>query len=168
MFNIEKIIGMTNWVRPDPTLAHPAATPLASPTVHPENMELIQNWLATKLASEKPTKKRSKMNDNGEDMKAAERRIGAVTRERVAEARRGPKTSQAGPMARRETMEPAKAAIPAVPTSEGERWRSSRMMGRRGGMEKVEKKQEKSESQARWKARMCGDERENGRNSVAL
>lgn len=94
------------------------------------------------------------MNDKGEEMKAAERMIGAVMRERVAEAKRGPKTSHAGPMARREMMEPAKAAIPAVPTSEGERWRSSRIMGRRGGMEKVEKKHEKRESHARWKARM--------------
>lgn len=124
VFNIEKITGITNWVRPEPTLAHPAETPLASPTVHPENMELIQNWLATKLASEKPTKNRSKMNDNGEEMNVADRRMGAVMRERVAEARRGPKRSQAGPMARREMMEPAKAAMPAVPTSVGERLRS--------------------------------------------
>lgn len=101
-------------------------------------------------------------------MKVAQSRMGAVASERVAEARRGPKRSQAGPIARREMMEPVKAAIPAVPTSDGERLRSSRMMGSRGGIEKVAKKQEKRESHARWNARMCGDERENNRNSVAL
>lgn len=121
VFSTENIIGIINWVKPDPTLAHPAVTPLASPTVQLENMELIQNWLATKFASEKPTKNRSKMNDNGDEMNAAERIMGAVTSESVAEARRGPKRSHAGPMARREMMEPANAADPAVPTSEGER-----------------------------------------------
>ena len=38
----------------------------------------------------------------------------------------------------------------------------------RGGMEKVEKKHEKRESHARWKARMWGGAIENGRNSVAF
>ncbi|KAI3790771.1 hypothetical protein L2E82_04062 [Cichorium intybus] len=55
---------MTNYARPDLTLAHVAATLLASPTVHPENMELIQNWIAYESASEIPTKKRSNMNNN--------------------------------------------------------------------------------------------------------
>lgn len=117
-------------------------------------MELIQNWLATKFASEKPIRKRRKMKDKGVEMKAAERTTGAVRRERVAEAMRGPTRSQTGPMARREKMEPTKDAIPALPMSAEVRLRSWRMMGRRGGMEKVEKKQEKSESHARWKARM--------------
>lgn len=93
---------------------------------------------------------------------------GAVRRETVAEARRGPKRSHAGPIARREKIEPRKEAIPALPTSEGVRLRSFLMMGRSGGMEKVEKKHEKRESHAKWKARMWGDDIENGRNSVAL
>jgi hypothetical protein len=80
--------------------------------------------------------------------------IGAVRRESVAEAMRGPIRSHAGPMARREKMEPAKEAMPAWPISVSVRLRSSRMIGRRGGMEKVEKKHEKSESHARWKASM--------------
>ena len=82
------------------------------------------------------------------------RMIGAVRRERVAEAMRGPNRSHAGPMARREKIEPAKEAIPAWPISASVRLRSARMMGRRGGIEKVEKKHEKSESHARWKASM--------------
>lgn len=80
--------------------------------------------------------------------------MGAVMRERVAEATRGPRRSHTGPMARREKMEPRKEAMPAVPTSVSVRLRSWRMMGMRGGMENVEKKQEKRESHARWKARM--------------
>lgn len=82
-------------------------------------------------------------------MKEAEIIIGAVMKERVAEVMRGPMRSQIGPMARREKMEPAKEAMPALLISESERWRSRRMTGIRGGMEKVEKKQEKRESQAR-------------------
>lgn len=82
------------------------------------------------------------------------RMIGAVRRERVAEAMRGPNRSHAGPMARREKIEPTKEAIPAWPISASVRLRSARMMGRRGGIEKFEKKHEKSESHARWKASM--------------
>lgn len=80
--------------------------------------------------------------------------MGAVMRESVAEAMRGPTRSHAGPMARREKMEPTKEAMPALPISISVSLRSSRMMGMRGGMEKVEKKQEKRESHARWKASM--------------
>lgn len=43
-----------------------------------------------------------------------------------------------------------------------------RIIGRSGGIEKVEKKQEKRESQARWKARICGEDIEKGWNLVAL
>lgn len=59
----EKTRGMINWVAPEPTLAHPAAIPLARPTMEGENMELIQNWQDTKLAREKPTRKRMIMKD---------------------------------------------------------------------------------------------------------
>lgn len=162
------ISGMTNWVTPEPMLAQPAATPLASPTTGPENMELIQNWLATKLASEKPTRKRIRMNDFGDDTRDMERMTGAVRRESVAEATRGPTRSHAGPMAKREKMEPTKEAMPALPISVSVRLRSSRMMGMRGGIEKVEKKQEKRESHERWKARMWGGAIERGRISVAF
>ncbi|KAL3526078.1 hypothetical protein ACH5RR_014450 [Cinchona calisaya] len=94
--------------------------------------------------------------------------MGAVRSESAADTKRGPKRSHAGPIARREMMDPRKEAMPALPTSEEERLRSFLMMGRSGGMEKVEKKQEKRESHARWKARMWGEDIENGRNSVAL
>lgn len=105
--------------------------------------------MATKLASEKPTKKRTRMKDVGEETSEAERITGAVRKERIAEEVRGPMRSQSGPIARREKMEPAKEAIPAADTVEAERLRSEEMTGTRGGMEKVEKKHEKSESQAR-------------------
>lgn len=42
------------------------------------------------------------------------------------------------------------------------------MAGMSGGMEKVVKKFEKRESQARWKARMWGGDSENRWNCVAL
>lgn len=79
----------------------------------------------------------------------------------MAEAIRGPKKSQIGPMAKRLKMEPRKEPMPALPTSEGVRLRSFLMMGRSGGIEKVEKKQEKRESHAKWKAFMCGEDNEN-------
>ncbi|KAA8530214.1 hypothetical protein F0562_004923 [Nyssa sinensis] len=62
---------------------------------------------------------------------------------------RGPTRSHAGPIARREKMAPTKEAMPALPISVSVRLRSWRMMARSGGMEKVEKKQEKRESHAR-------------------
>lgn len=89
------------------------------------------------------------MKDCGEETNEVARMIGAVIRERVAEVIRGPTRSHAGPMARREKMEPTKEAMPAAPMSVSVRRRSSRMIGMRGGMEKVEKKQEKRESHAR-------------------
>lgn len=67
------------------------------------------------------------------------RMAGAVRRESVAQAMRGPTRSQAGPMRKRERMAPANAAAAAAPVSLGVRWRSALMAGRRGGMEKVEK-----------------------------
>lgn len=89
------------------------------------------------------------MKARGEETSDMEHTAGAVRRESVAEARRGPKRSHTGPMARREKMEPRKEAMPAVATSEAEKLRSSLMTGRSGGMEKVEKKQEKRESHAK-------------------
>lgn len=109
----EYMSGMTNWVTPEPMFAHPAATPLASPTTQPENMELIQNWLATKFASEKPIRKRTRMNEFGDEIRLIESIAGVVSRDSVAEATRGPTRSHTGPMARREKIEPAKEAMPA-------------------------------------------------------
>ena len=80
-------------------------------------MELIQNWFATKFARQNPTRKRTRINDVGEVTKQVDKMTGAVTRESVAEAMRGPTRSQAGPMARREKMEPMKEAMPALPMS---------------------------------------------------
>lgn len=111
---------------------------------------------------------RRRMKERGEETIEAEITIGAVRRERVAEATRGPTRSHAGPIARRENMDPTKEAIPAFAMSVSVRLRSSRMMGRSGGMEKVEKKQEKRDSHARWKARMWGGAAEKGRSTVAL
>ncbi|KAM1715720.1 hypothetical protein ACFX1X_023745 [Malus domestica] len=73
--------GMTSWVTPEPMLAQPAEKPLARPTTHPENMQLIQNWLATKLAREKPAMKRMAMKELGEETRDVERMTGAVRRE---------------------------------------------------------------------------------------
>lgn len=153
---------------PEPALAQPADTAFAWPTTWPENIELIQNWLDTKFARENPMRNRMMMNPPAEETSEAARMAGAVKMERVAEATRGPKRSQAGPMAKRERMAPAKEAMPAAPTSAGERWRSERIKGRRGGMEKVEKKHEKRENHARWNASMWGEEIEKGLNTVAL
>lgn len=82
-------------------------------------------------------------------MREAERTTGAVRRESVAVARRGPSTSHIGPMRRREKTEPIKEAVPAAEMSEADKFRSARIMGRRGGIEKVEKKQLNKESHAR-------------------
>ncbi|KAK5820435.1 hypothetical protein PVK06_025482 [Gossypium arboreum] len=130
-------------------LAQPAANPLARPTTDVENNELIQNWLATKLAKQNPMRKRTRMKEVGEEIKAVAKTIGAVMRERAAEAIRGPTRSHTGPIARREKMEPMKAAVPAAPMSAAERLRFWRMIGMRGGIEKAEKKQENKESHAR-------------------
>lgn len=89
------------------------------------------------------------MKDVGEETSAAERITGAVRKERIAEEVLGPMRSQSGPIARREKIEPAKEAIPAADTVDSERLRSEEMTGMRGGIEKVEKKHEKSESHAR-------------------
>lgn len=97
-----------------------------------------------------------------------ERIAGAVRRERVAEAILGPTRSHAGPITRREKMEPTKEATPAWLMSFSVRLRSRRMMAMRGGMEKVEKKQEKSESHAKWKALMWGVDIESGLKMVAF
>lgn len=164
----EKMRGMMNWVNPEPTLAQPAETPLARPTTEGENMELIQNWFATKFASENPIRNRTRTKDHGVVVKAVARTKGMVRMDREAEATRGPTASQMGPITKRERMAPMKEAIPERPMSSGERPRSRLMMGRRGGIEKVEKKLEKRESQARWKASMWGDEAVNGRKAMAL
>ncbi|KAE8022887.1 hypothetical protein FH972_008648 [Carpinus fangiana] len=134
--------GMTNWVTSEPTLAHPAATLLARPTMQSENTELIQNWLVMKFASQKPTIKWTRMKVFGDETIHIESIAGAVKRDSMAEATRGPIWSHMGPMAR-----------------------SSWMTETRGGMEKVEKKHEKRENHARWKARMWGGAIENVRRA---
>lgn len=153
---------------PPPRLPHPPARPLAVPTTGAENMELIQNWVETKVASENPAKKRTKMKEVGEAAAAAKKTAGAVRRESEAEARRGPMRSQAVPMARRAKTAPETEAIPALPMSVAVRLRLSRMMGRRGGAAKVETKQQKKLIHERWKALMWGAAIENSLNSVAL
>lgn len=60
---------------------------------------------------------RTNMKLFAEEMRQVERTTGAVRRDRVAEAIRGPYMSHAGPIARREKMEPMKEAIPALPMS---------------------------------------------------
>lgn len=135
----EYMSGMTSCVIPAPEFAHPADTPLATPTMGLENMELIQYWFATKVASEKPIRKRMMMNDVDEEIREVARMTGAVRRESVAEAMRGPNTSHAGPIAKREKMEPTKEAMPPRLISVSVRLRSSRITARSGGIEKVEK-----------------------------
>lgn len=87
-------------------------------------------------------------------MRETDKTMGAVRRDREAEATRGPARSQIGPMTKRDKMEPRKEAMLAMSMSVSVRLRSSRMMEISGGMAKVEKKQENRESHARWKARM--------------
>ncbi|KAH7852266.1 hypothetical protein Vadar_022596 [Vaccinium darrowii] len=111
-------------------------------------------------------RKWTRMKENGDWIKETERTTGEVRRERVAEATRGPKRSQAGPMARREKMEPAKEAMPALPMSEEERWRSERMREKRGG--DGEGGEEVGEEGEPGEASMGGGEREKRRNWVAL
>lgn len=120
------------------------------------------------MASENPVKNRARMKAVLEVTMAVEKTAGAVRRVRAEEARRGPKRSQAVPMARRARTAPETAAIPAFPMSVAERLRSSRMMGISGGAAKVETKQAKKESQERWKARMWGEEKQRSLNCVAL
>ncbi|KAK6256434.1 hypothetical protein SCA6_017739 [Theobroma cacao] len=64
-----------------------------------------------------------RMKEVGDETKAVAKTTGAVMRESEAEAIRGPTRSHTGPMARREKIEPTKAAMPAVPTSVAERLR---------------------------------------------
>ena len=64
-----------------------------------------------------------------------------------AEARRGPKRSQAVPKAILANAAPDTDAMPAFPMSVAVRLRLSRMIGRRGGAAKVETKQAKKETQ---------------------
>lgn len=90
-----------------------------------------------------------RMKEVDEETKAVAKTIGAVRRETVAEAIRGPTRSHTCPIAMREKMEPIKAAILALATSAADRLRSLRITGIWGGMEKVETKQEKRHSHAR-------------------
>lgn len=94
-------------------------------------------------------KKRTRRNEVAELAIAVQKTAGAVSRMSVAEARRGPKRSQAVPMAIRAKTAPETAAIPALVMSVEVRLRLSRIMGRSGGAAKVETKHEKKEIQER-------------------
>ncbi|CAN1182836.1 hypothetical protein LINPERHAP2_LOCUS36194 [Linum perenne] len=85
-------------------------------------------------------------------MREAANITGTVRKERESVAVAGPRSWQSGPMARRERIEPAKEAATTDETSEGERWRSERIRGSKGGMENVETRLEKRENHARWNA----------------
>ncbi|KAE8663856.1 hypothetical protein F3Y22_tig00112864pilonHSYRG00034 [Hibiscus syriacus] len=71
-----KTTGMISCVAPPPRFPHPPATPLAVPTTGAENMELIQNWVDTKVAREKPVKKRTRRKDGRRAMEPSKHRAG--------------------------------------------------------------------------------------------
>lgn len=56
----ENTRGMMSCVAPPPRFPHPPASPFAEATTLVENMELIQNCVETKVAKEKPVKKRTR------------------------------------------------------------------------------------------------------------
>ena len=62
-----KTRGMISCVAPPPMFPQPDATPLAVPTTGAENMELIQNCVDTKVAREKPVKKRARRKETGDE-----------------------------------------------------------------------------------------------------
>jgi hypothetical protein len=68
-----------------------------------------------------------------------------------------------GPMTRREMRVPDKKTRPAVTAVDG----LAPSTGMSGRTEKAEKKHAKRDSQAKWKARMCGEAMERSRNSIA-
>lgn len=110
-------------------------------------MELIQNWVETKVAKEKPVKKRTRRKEIGDEAMEVKKTAGAVRRMSEAEASRGPNKSQAVPMATLANTAPETEAIPALPMSVAVRLRLSRMTGMRGGAAKLETKQRKKENQ---------------------
>ncbi|CAI0429447.1 unnamed protein product [Linum tenue] len=135
---------MTSWVAPPPRFSHPAATPLAVPTTGDENMELIQNWVETKVARENPVKNLTRMNETVEETMGVKNTAGTVIRTREAEASRGPTRSQAVPITMRAKAAPVTEAMPPYPIST-QFW----MIGSKGGAAKVETKQAKKETQER-------------------
>lgn len=96
---------------------------------------------------EKPVRKRTRRKDIGDEADAVKYTAGEVRRINEVEARRGPKRSQAVPMASRANIAPVTDAIPALPMSVAVRLRLSRMIGMRGGVAKVETKQAKKDIQ---------------------
>lgn len=140
---------MISCVAPPPRLPQPPESPLAVPTTPGENMELIQNWVETKVAKENPVKKRTIKKAAGELAMALRNTAGAVRRMREEEARRGPNKSHAVPIATRAKTAPETAAIPALPMSVAVKLRLSRMIGRSGGAAKVETKQAKKDTHER-------------------
>lgn len=138
--------GIISCVAPPPKFPQPPATPLAVPTTGGENMELIQNWVDTKVAREKPTKNRRRRKEIGDEAIENKNTAGAVRSMSEADARRGPNKSHAVPMASRAKTAPETEAIPALPISVAVRSRLSRIMGIRGGAAKVDTKQRKKEN----------------------
>jgi hypothetical protein len=101
--------GMINWVAPPPKLPQPAANPFAVPTILLLNMELIQNWHDTNVASENPMKNRTVMNPEMELTVAMEYTAGEMIITRNAHPYRGPIKSHTVPINRRDKIEPAMA-----------------------------------------------------------
>lgn len=141
----ENTRGMISWVAPPPRFPQPPENPLAEPTTGAENIELIQNCVDTKVASEKPVKNRTRRYEVAELMMEVKYTNGAVRRIIEAEARRGPTKSQAVPIATLAKTAPDTDATPAFPMSVAVRLRLSRIIGRRGGAAKLDTKHEKKE-----------------------
>ena len=118
----ENTSGMISCVAPPPRFPHPAAIPLAEPTTGPENIELIQNCVETKVASENPAKNRTMINPIGDLIPDVKYTAGAVESVNAAEARRGPKRSQAVPMTRRAKTEPDTEATPRIGITKAADW----------------------------------------------
>lgn len=72
--------GMNSCDAAEPRLAQPAETALARATTERENMELIQYWLDTKAAREKPERKRRRRKEAGEEAVAARRKTAGAER----------------------------------------------------------------------------------------
>jgi hypothetical protein len=73
-----KMRGMRIWVAPPPRLPHPAAIPLAVPTMRVLNMELTQYSHETNVAREKPMKNRLTRNPPASSTSAIANTAGAM------------------------------------------------------------------------------------------
>lgn len=112
---------MIRFATPPPRFPHPPDCPFARPTTFGENMQLIQYWVETNVASENPVKKRMMKNPVGVPAMDERNTAGTVRRQTVADARRGPVKSQAAPKARRAKIAPETDPTPALPVMIGKR-----------------------------------------------